>query len=108
LSSARVQGAQVGGHPAAAFDGAGVDVDGRLHDPFVQAGLMRSAAQGVGEVTPGFIEQMVAREGAAHHVDHGDGVHGGQGDIDHWPPPTPTPPRPPPAPAVRAGRQCRR
>jgi hypothetical protein len=44
--SFRVQGAQVGGHHPAASDGAGVVVDDRLHNPFVQAGLVRPAAQG--------------------------------------------------------------
>jgi hypothetical protein len=32
LGVVRVQGAQFGGHPLAAPDGAGVAVDGRLHD----------------------------------------------------------------------------
>ncbi|GGZ08900.1 hypothetical protein GCM10010385_67580 [Streptomyces geysiriensis] len=53
--------------------------------PFVHAGWMRSAAQGESEVAPGFSEQMVAREGAAQHEDHGDGVHGGHGNIDNRP-----------------------
>ncbi|MDQ0808336.1 hypothetical protein QFZ63_000050 [Streptomyces sp. B3I7] len=45
LGVVRVQGAQVGGHHQAAPDGAGVVADDRLHDLFVQARLVRPAAQ---------------------------------------------------------------
>ena len=51
------QRAQVGGHHRA-VDRAEVVVDGGLHDLFVQAGLVRSAAQSAGEVASGFGEQV--------------------------------------------------
>ncbi|MGW1710529.1 hypothetical protein ACWCP8_34860 [Streptomyces sp. NPDC002206] len=88
LGVARVQRVEVGGHHPAAGR-AGVVVDGRLHDLFVQAGLVRSAAQDVGEVAAGFGEQVPALERAAHHVHHGDSVDGGQGDVDNRPRPRP-------------------
>jgi hypothetical protein len=89
LGVARVQGAQVGGHPPAPADGSGEVVDGRLHDAVVQTGLGRPAAQGVGEVAACFGKEMVAREGAAHHVHHSDDAHGRQGNVDHRPRPRP-------------------
>ncbi|MFD9744703.1 hypothetical protein ACFWX5_14290 [[Kitasatospora] papulosa] len=76
LGVAWVQGPPIGSHPPAAPDGAGVVVDGCLHDPFVQAGLVRPTAQGVGKVAACFGKQMVACEGAAHYVHHGDDVDG--------------------------------
>lgn len=72
LGIARVQRAQVAviiRRPAGRAGGrAGVVVDDRLHDLFVQAGLVGPAAQDVGEVAAGFGEQMVALECAAHKV----------------------------------------
>lgn len=50
LGIARVQDAQVSGHHAA-VRWAGAVVDDRLQDLYVQAGLVRSAAQDVGEVS---------------------------------------------------------
>jgi hypothetical protein len=48
---------------------------------------MGPAAQDVGEVAAGFGEQVVACEGAAHHIHHD--VDGGQRDVDHRPHPRP-------------------
>lgn len=50
--------------------------------PFVQARFVAAAAQGVAEVPASFGEQVALVEGAAHHVHHGDGVDGRQGDVD--------------------------
>ncbi|KUH38271.1 hypothetical protein ATE80_13905 [Streptomyces kanasensis] len=89
LGVARVQGPQIGGHLPAAPDGAGVVVDDRLHDSFVQARLVGPAAQDVGEVTAGFGKQVVALERAAHHVHHSGDVDGRQRYVDHRPHPRP-------------------
>ncbi|MFI1459051.1 hypothetical protein [Streptomyces roseus] len=82
LGVMRVRGAEVGGHHPAPADRAGVGVDGRLDDLFVQAALVGSAARGVGEVAAGLGEKVAVREHAAHHVHHGDGLDGGQGGVD--------------------------
>ncbi|MFH9677370.1 hypothetical protein ACH4L5_34560 [Streptomyces sp. NPDC017405] len=55
----------------------------------VQAGLVGPAAQDIGEVAAGFGEQVVACEGAARHVHHGDDIDGRQRDVDHRPHPRP-------------------
>lgn len=108
LGVARVQGAEVGGHHPAQADRAGVPVDGGLHDLFVQAGLMGSAAQGVGEVAAGFGEQVVAR--GRRRASRTPRRRRRRRPALCRPPAAlvPTRPRPPPAPARRAGRWCRR
>lgn len=46
---------------------------------------MRPPSQGISEVAAGFGEQVVACEGAAHYVRHGDGGDACQEDVDHRP-----------------------